>query len=200
MCRTNYKKKVGKFMVADFLIRAFQPNKGNNPEICTVSERARYWSSDATVREVALREYGLYGLDTGTKQNSFSEPLMLKRVISYNKEPHRSPDGYQYRKSIYKKQPGTNNTTSMYLDCSIPGKTRYGENFRQIDLSRDLANGDVLELSLRKDAKGSVDVLKFSIQTAENIAQKGLLEYAEQFKKLDPLAQKWIRTVLKSIV
>ena len=96
---------------------------------------------------------------------------------------------FSAKKTISRFELGTNNSSTI-IDFIEKGSKGF-------ELTRDLPNGDVLELVMKKSKDGTGEVLKFETRNGfgNNIA-----ELAKQLGKLDPLANKWIKTALKLLI
>ena len=92
-------------------------------------------------------------------------------------------------KTISRFELGTHNSSTI-IDFAEKGTKGF-------ELTRDLPNGDVLELVMKKSKDGTGKVLKFETR---NGLGNNIAELAKQLGKLDPLANKWIKTALKLLI
>lgn len=68
------------------------------------------------------------------------------------------------------------------------------EAAKGVELTRELPNGEILNLVMKKGKDGIGEVLKF---TTSNGLGDDLTAVTKNFGKLDPLAKKWIKEALK---
>lgn len=200
-------------MTTDFSLRVYHPNKGNNPTILTkqVKDVQEYYNNPMPVYETTeLRPYALYGHEA----QPFGDTVRFKQITT----PSYKSDTVEHyignceekgtaRKVIYRKQPNTNNKTTIAIDYISDETARSKSYYRMnreygqkvVELSRDLKDGDVFELLARQDKNGKVTADKLALKSGKVI--ENIPEYFQKLaKELDPLAKNWIRKVLKSLI
>ena len=206
-------------MSADFEIRAYHPNKGNNPLILTRKKEKPYTltshGNQPVYEKLELREYNLYGGSDKTAE-PFNQAARKKEVVkpAVNAYERRvncflGDERGSASKIIYRTQPGTNNKTTIAFDYisdemakeKYANRPRYETNgFKAVEITRDLKNGDVLEFTARQTNNGKNVILdKFALKSGQAI--ENIPQFLNSLKaELDPLAKNWIRKALTHIV
>lgn len=203
-------------MTTDFNLRVYLPNKGNDPKILTQEQFSSLSEKSTKINTLELRPYSLYLREN--QEEPFGKAVRYKQVRTPNFGQDNishtigfmSDDKFERgtaRKVIYRKQPNTNNITEIAIDYlsdeTAKGKSAYRMNStygqKVVELSRDLNDGDVLELVARQDKQGKVTTDKLALKSGKVI--ENIPEFFQKLaKELDPLAKNWIRKVLKSLI
>lgn len=204
-------------MTTDFSLRMYHPNKGNNPKIFTQQLDSSYCDKTRRFNTMELRPYSLYHREN--QEQPFEKAVRYKQVITPSfGEANIShtvgyiSDGKSYEKGtaskvIYRKQPNTNNVTEIAIDYlsdeTAASKSAYRMNStygqKVVELSRDLKDGDVLQLLARQDKSGKVTTDKLALKSGKVI--ENIPEFFQKLaKELDPLAKNWVRKVLVHLI
>ena len=202
---------------ADFNIRAYHPQKGNNPKILTRKKEEAYGcpknGRKPVYEDLALRKYTLYG-NCAEEAKPFSEPIRTKQVIT---PAYSSSGGVNFslgseegaaRKVIRRAQPGTNNKTNIAFDYIPDEKLSTGYSHwcgrdygcTAVEIARDLKDGDVLEFTAKQANRGKVVTLdRLALRSGKAI--EDIPQFLNSLKnQLDPLAKNWLRKAMMHIV
>lgn len=204
---------------ANFEIRAYHPQKGNNPLIVTRKKQEAYGcpknGRKPVYEDLELRKYNLYGT-CAEEAEPFNPTSRTKQVIT---PAYSSTGGVNCNigkeegsanKVIYRVQTGTNNKTKIAIDYisdkmaeekaryAYSPRTAYG--YKAVELTRDLKDGDVLEFTARQANRDKSVILdKLALKSGKAI--EDIPQFLNSLKnELDPLAKNWLRKALMHIV
>ena len=207
-------------MSANFEIRAYHPQKNNNPLIVTRKKEEAYGcpknGRKPVYENLELRKYNLYGT-CAEEAEPFNPASRTKQVITpaYSSidgsvNCHIGKEEGSARKVIYRVQTGTNNKTKIAIDyisdemakekAKYAYKPRYDYGYKAVEITRDLKDGDVLEFTARQANRGQSVILdKLALRSGKAI--EDISQFLNSLKnELDPLAKNWLRKALMHMV